>query len=58
MRKCTPNGGCPLDTQWIDFRSAYGGSQLSRCLIAGHEVSFLHTHSGTDLEEGKGRGGS
>ncbi len=47
-----------MDTQSIDFRSAYGGNELGRYVSEGHEVPLLHTQSGTDLEEGKGRGGS
>ncbi len=47
-----------MDTQSIDFRSAYGGNELGRGVSAGHEAPLVHTRGGTDLEEGKGRGGS
>jgi len=42
-----------MDTHWIDFCSAYGGTELGPCLSAGLEVPFLHTGGGADFEEGK-----
>jgi hypothetical protein len=43
-----------MGTQWINFRSAYGGTELGPCLSAALEVPFLHTRGGADFEEGEG----
>jgi hypothetical protein len=47
-----------MDTQSIDFRSSFGGTELGRCLTAAHEVHFCTPSVAQISRKGKGGGGS